>query len=1492
MYPVKIPFVPRYLQMKRAVCLLKALLLTFLAGIGSVQGQVIISEFMASNTRTLLDEDGESSDWIEIFNLGQTNVNLNGWGLTDTASDPRRWRFPLVELPAGKSLLVFASGKNRRVPGSPLHTDFRLSGTTGYLGLADPNGTNVFSYTAYAEQAPDISFGVVWDETRTTILKTNAPVRVMTPADEMLGTGWTALEYPVGNWPLVPGPVGFDQNPTVTDNAWLIAMTNSAPAIWYQFEGSGTLVANSGALGSSLNGTNVGGITTAQLGLRPPEAPGMATNNLAVRFDGSNDYLNTGKGALNDLAAFTMAGWIKPTALTKARVGLWGQHEVIEFGFIEADTLQVSTANGGSVQVEYPGPANLWRFVAVTGNGDVLRIFIDGVQVAEGGNETGNYGASGYPFVIGGGGIFDGSQNWFTGNIDEFTFYPRALAADELFNLYKSAMTPGATYVSFFDTNIAAGMKDANSSVYLRYDAVTTNDFEGLVLNVQADDGFVAYLNGVELARHNAPVEPLWNSAATAERAGRSGLRTLQIDVSQLAGVLHQGANLLAIHGLNSSVNDTDFLMRPELIGVGRRVNTNLVRYFVQPTPGRINGLGDTNAGPLIVSPNHTPKIPQPSEPITVTARLVRTFNDPLDVSLIYRVMYGAETTVTMKDDGLNGDGAAGDGVFGVKIPGSIATQGQMIRWFFRARDTAGNTSRWPLYRETSNSPQYLGTIVNDPRLTNPLPVLHWFIQNASLADGTGGTRASVFWNGVLYDNIFVNLHGQSSQGFPKKSYNFDFNTGFHFQWKDREIPVEDINLLTTFPDKAHVRNILAYEVFRDAGYPYHYVVPVRVQRNATFFSDAHMVEDGDADYLARVGLNPSGALYKMYNSLDSATSGAEKKTRKFENNTDLQQLITGLQSASKNTFVFDNVNIPAMANYLAAMTITANVDCCHKNYYIYRDSEGTREWQFLPWDVDLSFGRVWTTAQGYYDDTMYYDNGMYVGSGNLLPSALFAIPSFNQMYLRRLRTLMDEKIQAPGTPAEQLVIENRVRELYAQIGPDAALDYAKWGTWGTPQTMPQALALLTNTYLPKRRNYLYVTQRSVIPAAITNDVVVNFARFDPNPSTGTQVHEYLSLTNTNRIAIDLTGWKLEGGVEHTFIPGTVIPSNGALYLSPDVNGFRQRPVAPKAGAGLFIQGNYKGQLSARGETVVLKDKNGRTVSTFTYPGAPTIAQNQLRLIEILFAPPINSAGIPREELEYVVLKNIGATALNLKGVHFTNGVTFTIYSDFVLEPSNSVYVAKNPDAFRTVYGNQLPVTGPYIGQFSNQGEAVELYDAVGESVLDFSYDEKWYPLTETRGHSLMVADDHKDYAAWGAKETWTFSAFPGGSAAAAQAWANFQKTFFTAAELAEGAITTQTADADGDGLTNYEEFVAGSSPRQATSTTMMSVLSVVGASLQVQFPVVTGRYYSVWSTTDAVNGTWTREPNGFRATGSGAYTMRLDDSADATKFYRLQIEL
>ena len=73
----------------------------------------LINEVMSSNTTTILDEDGDYSDWIELFNPGSTAINLTGYGLSDRVDDPFKWIFPNCNLDPGEHLLVFASGKDR-----------------------------------------------------------------------------------------------------------------------------------------------------------------------------------------------------------------------------------------------------------------------------------------------------------------------------------------------------------------------------------------------------------------------------------------------------------------------------------------------------------------------------------------------------------------------------------------------------------------------------------------------------------------------------------------------------------------------------------------------------------------------------------------------------------------------------------------------------------------------------------------------------------------------------------------------------------------------------------------------------------------------------------------------------------------------------------------------------------------------------------------------------------------------------------------------------------------------------------------------------------------------------------------------------------------------------------------------------------------------------------------------------------------------------------
>ena len=75
--------------------------------------QVLINELMSSNSNIISDEDGDYSDWIEIFNAQDTSVNLNGYGISDSKSNPFKWIFPSVVIKPGEHLLVFASDKNR-----------------------------------------------------------------------------------------------------------------------------------------------------------------------------------------------------------------------------------------------------------------------------------------------------------------------------------------------------------------------------------------------------------------------------------------------------------------------------------------------------------------------------------------------------------------------------------------------------------------------------------------------------------------------------------------------------------------------------------------------------------------------------------------------------------------------------------------------------------------------------------------------------------------------------------------------------------------------------------------------------------------------------------------------------------------------------------------------------------------------------------------------------------------------------------------------------------------------------------------------------------------------------------------------------------------------------------------------------------------------------------------------------------------------------------
>ncbi|MCJ7674301.1 MAG: lamin tail domain-containing protein, partial [Sedimentisphaerales bacterium] len=125
-------------------------------------------------------------------------------------------------------------------------------------------------------------------------------------------------------------------------------------------------------------------------------------------------------------------------------------------------------------------------------------------------------------------------------------------------------------YDSYITLDVETQMYNRNASCYIRIPFVVDSEpsqFSRVVLSVRYDDGFVAYLNGAEVARRNFTGTPRWNSAAGQTHDDSAAVVFEDVDISEHIGDLRQGANILAIHGLNTPVGSSDFLISAELVG-------------------------------------------------------------------------------------------------------------------------------------------------------------------------------------------------------------------------------------------------------------------------------------------------------------------------------------------------------------------------------------------------------------------------------------------------------------------------------------------------------------------------------------------------------------------------------------------------------------------------------------------------------------------------------------------------------------------------------------------------------------------------------------------------------------------------------------------------------------------------------------------------------------------------------------------------------------
>ncbi len=124
-----------------------------------------------------------------------------------------------------------------------------------------------------------------------------------------------------------------------------------------------------------------------------------------------------------------------------------------------------------------------------------------------------------------------------------------------------------STYGGEISLDLRAAMDGVNTGVYLRvgFNVADASAYDSLVLRMKYDDGFIAYLNGVRVASGNPPSVAAWNSSSNGDHPDAEALRFVDFPIDQHLGALVDGANVLAIHGLNGDLVSSDFLIVPEL---------------------------------------------------------------------------------------------------------------------------------------------------------------------------------------------------------------------------------------------------------------------------------------------------------------------------------------------------------------------------------------------------------------------------------------------------------------------------------------------------------------------------------------------------------------------------------------------------------------------------------------------------------------------------------------------------------------------------------------------------------------------------------------------------------------------------------------------------------------------------------------------------------------------------------------------------------------
>ncbi len=317
---------------------------------------------------------------------------------------------------------------------------------------------------------------------------------------------------------------------------------------------------------------------------------------------------------------------------------------------------------------------------------------------------------------------------------------------------------------------------------------------------------------------------------------------------------------------------------------------------------------------------------------------------------------------------------------------------------------------------------------------------------------------------------------------------------------------------------------------------------------------------------------------------------------------------------------------------------------------------------------------------------------------------------------------------------------------------------------------------------------------------------------------------DFVELHNTSSLPVSLTGYFLTdnpaGAPQLQSLAGSFIAPNGYLVLKAEDLAFQLS--AQQEVLALFNGSVVQDQVSFYPHTDDYSQGRNAT-GVLTWYGFPTpglanettdanaqAILTSLRITEIMYNAPGGN------QFDWLELTNIGTTALDLTGVHFVEGITYSFPSGTMLAAGQSIILAADPALFLQRYGNPVGLAVfQYTGRLNNDGEeiAIRLADPFTANVLCFDFRDSWYAAANA-GSSLVLTNTGSTLSDHSERDSWNISSTYAGSPAGVivtnpgdyQGWLGFN-------------ATQDLVDTDKDGFDALAEYALGINPHSPNGT-------------------------------------------------------------------------